>query len=301
MVQALTEKGVPVRAVLHRPGGDRPQTGVGPEVCYADVRDAASWPRTMEGVDVVLHLVAVIRERRGLTFERVNHQGTANVVEAARQAGVQRVVQLSAVGAANDPSFPYLQSKWRGEEAVVHGGVPYTIIRSTVLFGDGDEFITTLAGVVKASPVVPIPGDGKTQFQPLHVQDLAKCIVQALDREDLRGRTVEVGGPTYMTYEEIIDTIAKTYGIRRRNVHMPMPIMRRLVWMMEKTLPHPPATSHQLRMLAANNVTQQDAVRRMFGFTPRAMGDNIDYISRISYTDALRTLLGFAPRRMRSH
>ncbi len=301
VVRALVEEGVSVRVVAHRRGREGMVAGEGVEVCYADVSDPHSWPAAMDGVDGVIHLVAVIRERGNLTFERVNHQGTAHVAAAAREAGVRCFVHLSGIGAQDDPRFPFLQSKWKGEQAVVQSGIPYTILRGSILYGEGDEFINTLAGVVKVFPLVPVAGKGKNRFQPLHVQDMARCLVQALERDDLRGQVIEVGGPAYLTYDQIIATIARTYGKWRRGVHVPVSVMRSLVWAMEKTLPHPPATTHQLSMLAFDNVAEEDTVERLFGFTPRPLEGNIDYIRRLSFLDALKINMGFMPKHVRDH
>ncbi len=248
----------------------------------------------------MVHLVAIIRERGDLTF-RVNRQGTAHVVAAARQAGVRCFAHLSAIGAKDDPRFPYLQSKARGEQAVIQSGVPYTILRGSILFGLGDGFINTLAGVVRLAPLVPVAGNGKTRFQPIHVQDMTTCLVQALERDDLRGHTIEIGGPAHLTYDQIMGVIARTYGKWRRSVHVPLPVMRRLVWAMERAMPHPLATTHQLSMLAFDNVAQLDTVERVFGFTPRPLEGNIDYVHGVSFWDAVRIVMGFMPRRIRDH
>ncbi|MSQ21767.1 MAG: complex I NDUFA9 subunit family protein [Dehalococcoidia bacterium] len=301
VVQALVEQGAQVRAVAHRNGHEPVVAVEGIEVCYADVTEPGSWQAALEGVDAVIHLVAIIRERGDLTFDKVNHQGTAYVVAAARQAGVRCFVHLSAIGSKDDPKFPYLQSKARGEQAVIQSGIPCTLIRGSILFGQGDEFINTLAGVVRVSPLVPVAGDGKTRFQPMHVQDMARCLVRALELDDLRGQTIEIGGPAYLTYEQIMGVIARTYGGWRRSVHVPMPVMRRLVWVMEKTMPHPPATTHQLSMLAFDNIAQLDTVERVFGFTPRPLEGNIDYVHGVSFWDAVRIVIGFMPRRIRDH
>ena len=301
VVQALVELGMRVRAVAHTHGSEPVAAGEGVEVCYADVTEPSSWQAAMEGVDAVIHLVAIIRERGGLTFDRVNHQGTAHVVAAARQAGVRCFVHLSAIGAQDDPRFPYLQSKMRGEQVVLQSGIPYTILRGSILFGPGDEFINTLAGVVRVSPLAPVAGNGNTRFQPIHVQDMAMCLVKALERDDLRGQTIEIGGPAYLTYDQIIGVIARTYRKWRHSVHVPMPVMRRMVWAMERTMPHPPATTHQLSMLAFDNIAQLDTVERVFGFTPRPLEGNIDYVHGLSFWDAVRIVMGFMPRRIRDH
>ena len=301
MVQALAARGKRVRALAHRPGRERPLAGEGVDIHVGDVTDAPSLRSAMEGVETVIHLVAVIREWGGATFEGVNHQGTSNVAQAAREAGVQCLVHLSAVGPVDDPRLPYLRSKWRGEQAVVESGVPYTILRASIQFGEGDEFINTLAGAVKAFPIVPVAGDGNALFQPISVAEVAECIAQAVDREELRGQTIEIGGPEHLSYNQILDTIARTYRIRRLKAHLPLAVMRRMVWLMERTLPSPPATGHQLDMLAIDNIAQLDTVERTFGFAPRPLEGNIDYIRSISRWEALRIALGFMPKRIRDH
>ena len=290
-----------VRALAHRPGREHLLASQGIEVRYGEVTDADSVREAVEGVDGVVHLAAIIRERGGLTLDQVNHLGTRNVAVAAKEAGARCLVYLGAIGVRDEPRFPYFRSKWRAEQAVIASGVPYTILRASIQFGEGDEFINTLAGVIKAFPVVPVAGDGRPRFQPIAVEDVAECIAQTLDREKLRGQMIEVGGPKQLTYDEIIESIAKTYRLRRLKAHVPLAIMRRIVWTMEKTLPYPPATLHQLAMLAIDNITQLDALERVFGFRPRPLEDNIDYIHRITLWDALRISLGFMPKHIRDH
>ncbi|MBI4310871.1 MAG: complex I NDUFA9 subunit family protein [Chloroflexi bacterium] len=301
VVQALAERGHTVRAVGRSKGREGVVAGVRVELAYADVTEAASWKAAMEGVDAVVHLVAIIKERRGMTFDAVNHVGTGNVAAAAKEAGVRSFVQLSAVGASDSPDLPYLRSKWQGEQALAQSGVPFTVLRSSLVFGPGDEFINTLAGVVKAFPIVPVAGDGATKFQPIHVMDISRCIADAVEREDMQGKTLEVGGPEILTYNQIVDTIALTYFLQRWKLHVPLGIMRVLVWMMERMLPNPPVTMHQLDMLALDNVARLGAVDEAFGFKPRPLHGNIDYIKRITYGDACRIALGFMPQHIRDH
>ena len=301
LVEVLVARGKRVRALVHRPGREHSSIAKGVDLHVGDVTDPSSLRSAMEGVEAVVHLVAVIRERGGATFDGVNHQGTSNVAQAAREAGAGCLVHLSAVGAVDDHRFPYLRSKWRAEREVVESGVPYTVLRASIQFGEGDEFINTLAGAVKAFPIVPVAGDGKALFQPIAVEEVAECIAQAVDREELRGQTIEIGGPEQLSYNQILDTIARTYRIRRLKAHLPLAVMRRMVWLMERTLPSPPATGHQLDMLAIDNIAQLDTVERTFGFTPRPLGGNIDYIRSISRWEALRIALGFMPKWIRDH
>lgn len=301
VVSALVQRGHSVRAVAHRRGREEVVDLDGVETRYADVFDPDSCSEVMQDIDAVVHLVAIVKESGRVTFNDINYLGTANVVTTARGSGVRRFVHMGAVGTRDDPRFPYFRSKWLGEQTVATSGVPCTILRSSLVFGPGDEFINTLAGVVKAFLVVPVAGNGRARFQPIHVDDVARCLVESVERDHLENKTIEVGGPQVLTYNQIVDLIALTYFVRRVKVHIPIWVMRILVWFMQRVLPNPPVSGHQLDMLAIDNVAAEGSVEEVFGFTPRPVQGNIDYIRRISYTNACRISAGFMPRSIRDH
>ena len=301
VVAELRARGHAVRCLVHTPARSEVIQGDGVEISYGDVLDPSSLVPALEGVSDVVHLVAVIREKGSLTFRRVNHLGTRNVVEAARAAGVERLVYLSGIGASDNPRLRFLYFKGQAEQEVAQGGMAYTILRPSLLFGEGDEFFNTLAGLVKAMPAVPIAGDGQALFQPMAVDELARCVALCFEQEELANQVVELGGPEHLTYDRLIDLVAETLGVRRVKMHVPLPLMRRIVQLMELTLPRPPATTQQLDLLSIENTTGLDNVERWFGFRPRPVRGNIDYIQRLSYRDALGTAFGFIPRHIRDH
>jgi NADH dehydrogenase len=299
VVNTLRQAGHPVRALLHT-GRAEVVAPRGVELCYGDVRDITSLRHATLGAEAVVHLVAIIREKGRATFQSVNHQGTANVVAAAKEAGVRRFIHLSVIGAQDSPHYPYLRSKWQGEQAVIQGGVPYTILRPSLLFGEGDEFFNLLAGVVKALPLVPIAGSGKARFQPIWVEDVASCVEQALSTDRLVDQTIEIGGPEHFTYDGLMDLVATTLGARPVKVHVPLPLMGLLATMMG-VLPRSPVTRQQLAMLAIDDVTQLDSVERHFGFQPRSLRGSLDYVRKLTYLDAVKATLGALPKRLRDH
>ncbi len=301
VVKALRTRGESVRCLVRSPSRARVVTDYGVELAYGDVLDPASLKDAMRGVDAVAHLVAIIRERGRNTFDRVNRQGTETVVQAARDEGVRHIVHVSAIGVQENQAYPYLYSKWLGEQEVIRGGVAYTIIRPSILFGPGDEFINTLAGVVKSFPVAPVAGDGRVRFQPISVEDVGGIVSLVAGNHRFGGKIIEVGGPDHLTYNEILDIIARTLGVRRVKVHLPVPLMRLLTRVMEAVIPNPPATTSQLEMLSLDNVTDLGSVERNFRMRPRPLEGNIGYIRNASRLDSLRIALGFPPRRMRDH
>jgi NADH dehydrogenase len=290
-----------IRCLVHRRSPARLSRGKAAEEVAGDVQDPDSLARAVEGVDAVVHLVGVIREGPGATFQDVNHRGTANLVHAARQRRVRHVVYLSAIGATNEPGYQYAYSKWLGEQEVIQSGIPYTILRSSILFGAGDEFLNTLAAVLKLFPVVPVAGEGKNRFQPLAVQDLARCLALAVCQERYYGRILEIGGPQQYSYDQLVTLLIQTLGLRRLPLHVPVPVMRRIAQMMELVMSRPPVTREQLKYLDRDNVAEMDTVERHFGFTPRPLEGNLGYLQRLRWRDALAINGGFMPRHIRDH
>jgi NADH dehydrogenase len=270
-------------------------------LAYGDVLDPSALNKAMSGVDAVVHLVAIIREKRNQSFDLINRHGTEMAARAAKEAGVNRFVHVSAIGAQDNPDYPYLYSKWQGEQAVINSGLNYTIFRPSIQFGDGDEFINTLAGLVSAFPMIPVVGSGKVRLQPISVEEVGAMVSLVVDNPHFGGRIIEIGGPDHLTYDEIVDIIRTTLNVRRFKVHMPLSIMKRLIRIMEAVTPNPPATTSQLEMLALDNITDMDSVEKTFKMKPRHLEGNIGYICSISRLEALKITLGFIPKRIRDH
>lgn len=254
---------------------------------YGDVVTGDGLEQAFQSADVVVNLVAIIRERGLQTFNSVNAQGTVNVVEAARRAQVRRLVQLSAIGADPDPKFPYLLSKWRGEQAVTASSLEWVVIRSSTMFGKGDGFFTLLAKAISMpAPFLIIPGDGTALFQPIAVDDVGRCLLAAVEDPQRTGQIYEVGGPDQVTLEEITVAVAQAidkewFGLsKRKPLHLDPRMILPGALVMDKLLANPLVTPQQLNMLAKANVTRLDAVHTAFGFDPKPMWGNLGYLKR---------------------
>lgn len=258
------------------------------DIAYGNVTHLDSLRAAMDGIDTVVHLVAVPLEKYRSAFQAINANGTRNTVQAATSAGVKRFIHLSALGAGNDPRYAYTYSKWLGEEAVRASGIAYTIFRPSALFGEGDGFFSAIAGLMKLSPVIfPSPGDGKTIFQPIWIQDLATCVVKSLDDARTINQTIELGGLEHLTYDAIVRAIAGALGTRRAIVHVPLPLMRVPVFFFD-FLPYPPVSSSQLRLLNVPNYTAIDSVEKRFGFKPRRLSEGLEYMKNFDLGAWLR-------------
>ena len=301
VVQELQAHHYDVRCLVHTPGRERLFPDRSVEVHYGSIFDRAALTEAFYHVDAVVHLVGIIRETRRATFDQVHRQGLVNVITVALEANIKHLLHVSAIGAVNNPDYAYLCSKWKGEQELVQSGLPYTIFRPSVMFGEGDEFVNSLAGMLKSAPVMPIIGSGRNRFQPVAVEDVAKCLALAVGREDLKGRTIELGGPEQLSYNEMVSVVARTLTIRRLRIHVPVWMMYVAAVVMQRLLSRPPITTDQLRMVSLRNVAETDVVKNTFGFTPRTMEGNIDYATAVGFRDGINMLLGSMPTRIRDH
>ena len=287
-----------VRCLVHSPGRERFLDRWDVEVHYGSVQDPASVAQAMYDVQSVVHLVGIIRPSRRATFDGVHRQGTANVVDAARSGGAREVIYVSALGATADPAYPYLASKMQAEVRVVGSGLAYTILRPSVIFGPGDEFLTALAGLVRLGPIVPVIGGGRNRMQPISVDDVARCIAESVGNSLVKGKTLDLGGPHRLSYNDLLHEVALAMSKRIRLLHVPLPLALPAVVAMQALLPRPPMTTGQLRMLGIRNVAEGSDIDYNFGFTPKPLRGNIDYVNEVSVGDALRMTLGLSmPRR----
>ena len=301
VVLGLEEHHHQVRCLVHTPGRERIFPPRSVDVHYGNVLDTQALAAAFYDIEAVVHLVGVLRQRKGAGYDRVNRQGTANVVAAAKEAGVKHFIQVSAIGASDSPSYPYLYSKWQGEQEVMKSGLPYTILRSSIMFGPGDEFLNTLAGLVRVFPLVPVVGSGRNRLQPIAVEDVARCISLAVDRDSLKGKVIEVGGPQQLSYNEIMAIVGRTLGRWHLRVHLPVWLMYLATALVQAILPRPPVTTDQLRMLPSRNVAEPGVVEETFGFTPRQLEGNIDFVRSVGVRDGLNIITGWMPPHIRDH
>jgi len=252
------------------------------ELVEGDVTNPASLRSAIDGCSAVLHLVAIIEPTSDESFDANIRKGVENVLNEAQAAGVGRFYQMSAIGAQDNPDFPYHQAKWRAEQAVKASGLAWTIFRPSVIYGPGDGFISVLAGVIRSFPIIPVVGDGKSRFQPIQVGDVADAIANSIDNPSTIAETLDLVGPQVLTYEEMLDIIASGIGKHKRKLHLPIRLMK-LVVAMSKPLPkslRPPVTSEQLKMLAIDNTSDHSATEMLLGRPPVRLADHLGYLVR---------------------
>jgi NADH dehydrogenase len=262
VVHALRARETAVRALVRDPARASRLAAWGVELATGDVTDPASLRAACEGVDAVVHLVAIIRGRPS-DFERVMSGGTRNVVAAAQEGGVRRFVLASALGLdeRSKDAVPYFAAKWEMERAVRESGLEHVIFRPSFVFGRDGGVLPTFVRLARFAPITPVIGSGRRRLQPIWVEDLAEYYALALTEQAAANRTFELGGPDAVTWDEFWERLKRVLGVRRPSLHVPIGAMRLQATLTER-LPGAPVTRDQLTMLELgdNVVTDPSAV-----------------------------------------
>ncbi len=235
----------------------------------------------LEGVTTVIHLAGAEARGSNRLLQHVDVDGTQRLIEEARQAGVGRLVVPSRVNADPHSMHPLLRAKGEVERLVRQGGVPYTILRTVTLFGRDDRFSEIIYSLALWSwPLAWIPGGGKTAMQPLWVEDYIHCLIHSLDRPDIVNKTVTLSGSELINYKQVVQTILQVTGKRRWLFPLPMTPSRRMARLLLGWWYWPPVSRYFTDRLFMPDVTDQDAVQRLFGFRPARFRETITYLNR---------------------
>lgn len=268
LVDDLVAKGQRVRCLVRSEGAEKSLSAKGAEVIRGDI----THPGTLNGIlnsdDFVVHLVGIIEEKGGSTFEAVHRNGTANLVAEAKRSGVRHFFYQSALGADKNSWSGYLKTKAEAEEVVMQSGLPYTIFRPSLIIGPWDGFTRKLVDLIKLSPVLPIPGAGKAKFQPIYIKDWLRCIGKVIENPGDYRATYDIGGTEHLTYRQIVEKLSAALGRNKMSVTVPMGLMKFSTSLLETFMIKPPVSSDQLRLLEQDNICDLNAIEKSFGFTP---------------------------------
>lgn len=273
VVRALARRGYRVRVAVRRPDlaeHVQPLGAVGQIMpVQANLRHRWSVDRAVEGADAVVNLVGVLYEAGAQTFDAVQDFGARAVAEAARAAGIDRVVHVSAIGADPASTSAYARSKAAGEAGVLETVPGAVIVRPSIVFGPEDGFFNRFAGMARMSPVLPLVGGGETRFQPVFVGDVAEVIARAVDGELTAGAVYELGGPEVRSFKGCLELMLKV--IRRNRILAPIPFgLARIKARVLQLLPNPLLTVDQVELLKSDNVVSEAA--RAEGRTLEGLG-----------------------------
>jgi uncharacterized protein YbjT (DUF2867 family) len=265
VVRALAKAGKRVRVAMRRPHlavdlrvmGDVGQI----QLVQANVRNADSVARALEGATGVVNLVGILFEKGKQTFDSTQLDGARTIAEQAAKLGIARYVHMSAIGADTGSASNYGRTKGAAEEAVKALVPSATVLRPSIVFGPEDDFFNRFAAMARISPALPLIGGGETKFQPVYVGNVAQAVLKALDTG---GGTYELGGPRTYSFKELLAYIL--VQIERPRFLAPLPFfaaetLGSIMSAVFKLNPFagPPLTDDQVKMLKSDNVVSAGA------------------------------------------
>jgi uncharacterized protein YbjT (DUF2867 family) len=231
--------------------------------------DPDALAQALDGVDAVVNLVGILHQSARQPFEKVHVELPARLVRHMGEAGLRRLVHVSALHASTSGPSLYLQSRGRGEDAIrTAAGIDATILKPSVIFGRDDSFLNLFADLVRPLPVVPLAG-ASCRFAPVWVEDVARCIDIALDEPTTEGRSYDLCGPGTYTLADIVRFVAGQLGKRRTILALPGPVALLQAMVLER-LPGPVMTRDNLRSMQVDSVCDCE-FPAVFGFAPAAM------------------------------
>jgi uncharacterized protein YbjT (DUF2867 family) len=281
IVGHLRAKGFTVRVASRYP---KPQKGDDPQLLSVatDIHDPSSIDTAIAGAFGVVNAVSLYVERGKETFHAVHVAAAERLANVARKAGVERLVQISGIGADAKSASPYIRARGQGEEAVRAAFPQASIVRPAVMFGQDDVFLNTLIKLLRSLPVYPMFGRGETRLQPADVEDVGEAVARLLQRTEPGGVTVECGGPRIYSYEELLRTIARGANVRSILMPMPFAIWHALGWAGE-LVPGAPVTRNQVELMEVDTVVSPGMLGFIdLGIDPRPMEEELERMLRAS-------------------
>lgn len=274
IVRGLLQDGHQVQVLARNPVNLPPGVTGRP----GDVRDQAQLNQALQSIETLVIAVQfpnapVENSRRGLTYVKIDGEGTERLVKAAQQNGVKRLIYLSGAGAGEGRQEPWFQAKEIAERAVRTSGIPFTIIRPSWVYGPGDKSLNKFVTFARLLPFVPVIGNGRTRVQPVFVGDVAEAVVRALATPAAIDQIYGLGGPAELTMDEIIRTMLQEMGRRRPLLHNPAWLMK-LATAPLTLLPTPPLSPAAVDFVLQEAPVDNGPLLRDLGLrlTPLAQG-----------------------------
>jgi len=293
IIRQLSDLGYPVKLLLHpsRKTPDLPK-GIPFEATVTSLTDEKGVRVAMKDVDIIFHLASAESSGRQAELSKVDIQGTETLVRMAHQAKVGRLIYLSHLGADQASAYPLLKAKGMAENMIKSSGIPYTIFQSAMAYGEHDTFTNGLAFLIKISPyIVMLPNKGSTLLQPIWVEDLATCLTWSLDLPWAINKTIEIGGPEYLSFKEICMLVSEKLGIRRYFLDVPPVFLNVFTELLEIMVPNFPTSVFWMDTLATDRTASLDVLPRQFNLLPARMKQRLGHLEGKKFIKDWRQML----------
>ena len=274
LLEKLLMAGEDVRCLVREPRrlGKR---RVDVQITMGDLRELSDpylLRQALRGVDTVIHLAASLRDQPPFRVEELNGLATARLAQAAERAGVERFAYFSALSASPVQRTRFLRSKWAGEQAVLASSPDTLIFRPSIVFDESDPLVTLMRRF-SFLPVMPVSGNGRSEYQPIWADDAAAAVMAALEKGD--AGAWDLVGPEQLTYSQMSALVARAAGRPRPLWHVPLPLVHLGLSTLHRIFGEKvfatwqEAEVLQIPMTSASGTTDIDSL----GIAPRSMSD----------------------------
>ena len=282
LVKQLFAEGNKVR-ILIRPSRISPNIprGIPVEVAVSNLNDERGLRAAMRNVKTIFHLAGTERKGSLADLNGVDLQGTETLSKVAHEAGIERLIYLSHLGADRSSGFSLMKAKAIAEASIIRSGVDYTIIRSAAVFGRGDQFTEPFVRLAKMEPLLfLLPGDGSALLQPLWFHDLIACLILTMQDGKYKNQRIQIGGMEQFSFKQILETIFRYKRIHRLFVPFSPVYLRWLTLNLEQFANLFPVSIFWLDYLASNHTCPLDNITRLFGIIPARFSQTLEYLDR---------------------
>jgi NADH dehydrogenase len=275
------------------------KSSVQPEIVVGNVLNEEALFRAVTGIHAIIHLENAFWWGRPRQLERIELVGTRQLITAARAARVGRLITVSHLGASPASAYTLMRVKGLVEEGLRASGIAYTVIRSGIVFGEQDSFVNHIAMMMRTNPFFFVmPGHGEVVLHPIYIDDLVRAVARSLELVDTVDRVIEIGGPEYITLEDLVRTVMRVTGTPRMVIPVPPYLLRWVSSLYSRVLPRSLMTPQWFDVLGANRTTKLGNAFSDFGIHPRRLEDTLlTYMPGRSYWwPALRYSMRRRPR-----
>jgi NADH dehydrogenase len=272
----IRRRGLPFVAFARSRERARELQGHGVEVRFGELSDLEACRAAVRGIDVVVHLAAAADVSDPATNRRVNLEGLGHLLLACGESGVERFVFVSSTCAGRIRRDAYGETKLQGERLVRGAGLPFVILRPTMIYGPGSQEFETFVRVIRHSPVVPLIGSGRNRVQPVFVGDAVGVLLDLAESDVVLGRTYDLAGASSVTFDALVRLVASTLGVRRRLLlHVPSPPVLAAARLLGALFTHVPLTVDQVLAFVQDTAVDLEPLRRDLGFVPLTLEEGL--------------------------
>jgi len=278
LLPELHKRGYPIRVLL-QPESDANQVpkNIPVEVAICGINDEHNLNAALKSVDTIIHLASDEIRGQNADLETIDIQGTRTLLRACEKSTVKRIILVSHVGAGPASAFPVFKSKGIVEQAIINSGLEYTILKTGPVFGPGDHFINKLNRYMNTIPfAVFLPDKGKTVLHPIWVEDLVSALIYTLEHPLTVNQKIPIGGPAYLTANELFYLVNKRRKLRQLLFHIPSSTLRLMLLFWQVFFKNTPVSSFDIDILAADRTAPIDNITKVFGILPFSIKDYLN-------------------------